>query len=301
MIRLIPVLAILLLLATGVSADETEEPTTFRDMSLTELQAVDTGDLSKAERRLHKAALKAAKKAEKKRLKEEKKRLRRALKHAEERLRYAEGVRARSTSHNMETDGDLWISGASSDFNQTLFSGNVLYGKEQPFYLGSYIEKTSGQFSVSVLLSFTEGTRIVHPGSPEVVEPPEWYWREKGGWPMFTRAMLYGGKQLPLRTISRDFSRNGDFVHATEKVSITLDWADIEAAVSKRHHLDFKLFSDVERHKSIRLPFEYLVGYGMRLAEVDAPLALDRDLFEAQVQLLKDAAAYQEAQLAAAR
>jgi hypothetical protein len=307
-------LFIALCLLTGGAHAEDDEP--FDAMTLTELQAVDTGALDRAEKKLYKKALKAAEKAqkarikaarkaekarqkaEKKRRKAEEKRLRaeakareKRKKAATKRLKYIDSIHSKTQATRDEFDGSVSVRGPRDSFSDSSYSFVFTLSGDVPFFLRSFYLPHEGRLVTQAYI-YMNSDHIIDKASVARAEAaPGRYASRQGLWRNYSRAVQYGGRQLELTPIEREAIVRFGIAKLREEVAVTLDFGDIEAAVRQGTGLDFKLYSASSPDVVFRLPHDYLVGYGLRLSELGTALPLDPAVFRARYEEARQAAA----------
>jgi len=278
---------ILLTFSTFSWAEELSK--SFTEMTLTELQHVDTATLDKKAKKSHKKALSAAQKAEKKRLraeaKAEKARLRAEKKHlkaeaaakrkqekaAAKKLKKVNKYYKNTTikkdefTTNYEVDGPL-IS-PQGDWDNLFF--NIFVGPKKA--LGAVIEPADMKVTLALLVNVekkVEGINVfrLELSNKSIAD----YAHKRNIWPNYNSALLKGAKTRTVETFKRVV---GDCTIEkcvfNESFFVQLELNDIRLSVQNRSDLAIRVSGNNTNNLVLNIPFAYMVGFIDRFSEID--------------------------------
>jgi len=273
-------LVIIALLAITLTAEaQTEQSKPYNEMTLEELKAVNVKKLAKTEKKAHKKALRTAQKAHKKALraarkaeKAHKKAVAKRKKAAQKKLKkvhkvyHATKIAKDEFSTYVEVVGPLNFTRKANIHD--IFSSNPV----PQYSLISLINPDTDEHQLQAYVhtgvhdpNFTSDRLIVLGISAEE------YARRKGFWRNFHTAALSGGAKrrvLPVRQ-SADSCKEL-YCNFEEDVSIQLKTEDLLTALHTKNGLAFRLSGERGDPEVVRIPYSYLVGYALRLSELNS-------------------------------
>ncbi|WP_286830661.1 MULTISPECIES: hypothetical protein [Kordiimonas] len=288
-------LALALTFLSGpVLADTPNKP--YEEMTIAELQAVDTKPLSRDEKKHLKSVLKAKKKAEKARLREEKKRakaeakrLKKARREASKQLSYIQAVYKKSGIFRDPGNSRLRIRGADASISSAeailALSSN---GGHVGYFIRTYYDPVSGTLSPQIYLTVKFSDTVDQDQLDARNATAEAYANRRGWWKNYRWATL-GGAGRNLTLVDR-YSNNAPYYPSFfEEYVIRLAFEDITAAVKAGSTLrvDVRSASRGAGAFTVAVPYDYLLGYLMRLSEADMRLAYLKDWAGPRVTALK--------------
>jgi len=307
------ILFILLIFSVSFATQAVDELTkSYSEMSYEELKAVDKAALDKNAKKALKKALSKAKKAERTRIKAEKKVLRarekeakaklkaekkhmaieakkklKARKAAQRRLNYINDVHKGTSISKDEFEANIKIrgkSGTQSDYATISALGNG--GSLKYFIRGYYNPTTStGNFQLYVTVKFSE---VVPQDALEAFDvSPAAYASKKGWWKNYNRAALSGGKSRKVHEIDQYAKDCAYYCNFYEDIAIVLDLKDIANSVENRANLRIKLSSRKTKSIIINIPYDYMLGYLLRLSETDSRLASIGEILQPRLQEIR--------------
>ncbi|MBL4837447.1 MAG: hypothetical protein JKY34_07695 [Kordiimonadaceae bacterium] len=275
-------------------ADEPQKP--FTDMTYVELQQVDKESLSKAEKKTYKKAYKAAqkaqKKAEKARIKAERK-AEKARKKEEKALLKAQRKREKAIKKKMKSVNRFYAKTRRVDDE---FSANIQVRGPKVFVETSFLKALNGPVPKYALVSLIDPQTHEHSLNLYVsTSKTEYevnisylkafaisldeYAEQNGIWSHFSRAVLRGGVRRNVLLAQKYADPCSPVVCTfTEDYIVELQTVDLESALAQKTTLAIKMTSDKRIDPIVvYIPYDYLVGYGLKLADVSPSLAeIDR-------------------------
>lgn len=250
----------------------------FTAMTLEQLKEINRKSLSKADRKLHKKALKAAKKAEKARIKAEKKAAKAKQKIEKQKQKYIEARKYfftrtfdKTKIYRDDFKTTVGIKGAEHyivPHNSKLFS-NLSRFRDSYLLLAFYDKETAEvRFQLQLKHKFIDLLPDRERQNPNF--SPSRYADDYGVWKNFNTARLRGGKELEIRLHTRLFPAECDSSCGfTEPVSAIIPKEDLLKNIDQRTVLSVKFYSQKGRSIVVTLYQDYLMGFFMRLAQVD--------------------------------
>jgi len=284
------IIFILLSFSTFSWAEETPKP--YTEMTLVELQQVDTASLDKKTAKTYKKALKAAKKAEKKRLKAKAKAEKAQLKAEKKRLKAEAKARKK---HNKPILKQLALIDTTyaktlvrkDDFEayvgttaQPHTDNYILFGldvntTDQWYRLRSYFYESELRLVLQLYLS---KKLVVQELTSQDVEymsgPPEKYVTRNGYWKNYSRVTLRGGISKETTPVERYFASCSYECNFREDIAITLDLKDFIKPLDHGQNLEMKVSNKVGASFIVTVPPGYIIGYLKRLSEINSNLGM---------------------------
>lgn len=278
-------------------------PKPFEEMTLEELRAVETDSLTKEQKKHHKNILKAAKKAEKARLKaekarlkaeekrrkEEEKKLRKARSKAAKRVKYIDKVRRETVIFKDDFAAHIAIRGDKKVNRVTSFSEAMTIPDATFFSLHAlyYPQDNSLVLQAFVLMETRE--MLSEEDAAKMAKRPLRYANRAGVWRNYNRATLRGGKEVETAPLDRRAEVEYGVGKFQEDLRVGISMEDIKTAVAEGRDLDFKLYANRAPSLIITIPYDYLLGFGMRLSDLGSDIEIDRALFETPYRTLIEA------------
>ncbi len=291
--RAIIIICLSFLLVVPALADDGANP--FSEMTITELVAVDTKVLSKADKKLHRNALRAAKKAEKARKSVEKKRIvaekkaKRARVRAEKkrakteakRLRAETKARAKKNKKNLKRLAVIQeiyeeTSVSKDDFEAHFEIVSSRY--PNPFSIFKIREDTDFRFrafyfpdeqklTIRLRVSREVGTTELNSESVKYINvSPETFATRNGIWRNYSRATVRGGKLLTVHRLSRYYAGCDPLsCKFREDIGIELDYELLANSVRNHENLEIKISG--KYYFIATVPLEFIAGYLKKMAE----------------------------------
>ena len=283
-------LSILLIVPTlsagPATADDTAKP--FSEMTISELTAIDVKALSKADKKLHKKALRAAKKIEKARKKVEKKRAR-----AEEKRLKAEAKRIaklnKATLSQLQFAEDIYRDTkyrkdefeAQTGVNAPAHSGGpkVSYfsiaNRDLWYRMRAVAYPERGEYKLSVYVSkkliLTELNKLdvqLLSGSPENYVTRNRYWQN------YSYATMRGGVPLEFKFSERYLDNCSDTqCNFREDAIVAVTLEQLQQALEKATPLEFKVFNELRNGFVVSVHPGYIIGFLKRLSELSPSFA----------------------------
>lgn len=292
--RAFTIILICLFLSLPSLAQDTKS---FDEMTYQELQAVDAGTLSKADKKLYKKALRTAQKAEKKRIaaekKAEKKRIAAEKKAARAREK-AEAKRLRAETkarekHNkriykqIELVSDVYTGTKilRDEFEAFIEVVGPRYPRDHAWLLARdpidfHFRAFFYPASQELLLRLVTSRELVFPEiTPENVDSfrggPERYLSRQGYWHYYSRATLRGGIELEVEPLEKYlYACNSIQCEFREDLGITLTMDVLLHPLEKQEALRIKV-SGVKGHEYfIGLSPGIIIGFLKKLSETGA-------------------------------
>lgn len=261
---------------SAIAQDTENKP--FTEMTLEELESVDTGALDRTEKKLHKKVLKAAKKAEKARLRAEKKRRQaeaKARKQAErerqKRLRVVNKSYEGADVVRGEFDTFITINGQKEFTDKGLFSAMSDNGVKH-YHLKALINPENQNTRLFLVAFSIESDMEMNADRLKFrgIAPKE-YARRQGYWRNYSRARMTGGVE---RKITKNEKMqpdcNSSYCTFREKTVVKLKMQDLQKALAQRGELAIQLSGEDAPAGTVRVPYGYLVGFAWRLSEQDS-------------------------------
>ncbi len=273
-------LAVLVSLLSGPSVADTPAKS-FEEMTVSELQTVDTKSLSRDEKKHLKAVLKTKKKVEKARLREEKKRAKaeakrqkKARKVASKQLSYIQAVYNKTGIFRDPGNSRLRIRGADDSISTSeailALSSN---GGHVGYFIRTYYDPASGTLSPQIYLTVKFSDVVDQDELYARNATAEAYANRLGWWKNYRWASLDGaGRRL---TLVDRYSNNAPYYASFfEEYIIRLGLEDIMAAVKAGRALrvDVRSASHGAYPFTVAVPHDYLLAYLARLSEADQRL-----------------------------
>ncbi len=287
----------LLVASAGLHASD-DQAKSYEEMTLEELQAVNTKALDKSAKKAHKKALrdakkaakaaqkaerkrqKAAQRAERARQKAEKKRLaklakmkRKTQKRAQKKLNYINKVYNGTSIIKDDFEANIQIRGRDG----SQYDSDIIYvlgnGGRIRYFLRSFYNPQSNNIVLQayVTIKFSEVVNEAMLAEHHLTAAA--YATQQGWWKKYSLAALRGGIGLEVKRI-RSYTDNCAYYCAFyEDIAITLDLEAVQKAVYQQQDLAMKISSKYAPPLVLNIPHDYMVGYLLRLSETDSRLS----------------------------
>lgn len=293
---LVTLLLCLAFLTVAATAEEAAKP--FDQMTLEELQAVDSKALPRDAKKLFKKALKSAKKAEKQRIRAEKKaekaRIRAEKKRlrAEEKRLKAERKRKKAEARRMKEAKEVAarrLAFIKSTYDETaVFEAGYgrlsIQGQQASHYdsfmltaLGTNSARVHYQMQISTDTDFNTLNPQLHisvsrgiPVEREEFERvgPMKYAKRHGVWRRYRQASTRTGARRALHPTDRYVEGNCySLCYFLEEVAIDLSIEDIMSAIQNGQGMSIRLHSHRAPTLFVDIAYDYLVGLMARVAD----------------------------------
>lgn len=293
---LVTLLLCLAFLTVAATAEEAAKP--YDQMTLEELQAVDSKALPRDARKLFKKALRAAKKAEKQRIRAEKKaekaRIRAEKKRlrAEEKRLKAERKRKKAVAKRIKRTKEVAIERLAfikSIYDETAVfeagHGRLSFQGQQASHYDSFmliaLDTTSARVHYQMQMSTDAGFNTLNPqlhirvSRGLAVETEEMdrlgpmkYARRHGIWRRYQQATTRTGAKRALYPTDRYVEDNCYILcYFLEEVAINLSIEDIMGAIRGGQGMSIRLHSHSAPTLFVDIAYDYLVGFMARVSD----------------------------------
>ncbi len=224
-----------------------------------------------------------------KRQKAEAKRIAKARKAALKRVRYIEKIRDNTEIFKDDFEAHISVRGEKKDFYHTSYETMSKLPDEVSYSIRSFYYPENNSFQTQLFVFMKKREFLSEDQIAKVNRSPVRFAARQGIWRNYDRASLRGGVAIDVVPLDR----RGGVKYATgeffEDFAVLVDLQTIIQTVAEGQDLDFKLYSRNAPPVVFTVPFDYLVGYGLRLADLGEDTNIDRDLFEAPYVALLEA------------
>lgn len=262
-----------------ISAEESQP---YDQMSYEELLQVDQSALSKTEKKAFKKAYRTAKKAEKKRKKAEAKRRKaeekarkKRQKLAQKKLKKLEKAYQKTRLTKDDFESSYKVRGAEQvNYSSAGNAVGSLFSAYSPtkYFLRSSVYPAKDYFFIQVYITRRFAMKIPQENLNALAISPEEYARRKGWWADYNRASLKGGKVRKLRPITRSSDTCYGICYFNEELAVSLEAQDLLDAINGNTDLQVKVYSPKEPAFILNVNRDYMMGFLMRLSEMDSDL-----------------------------
>ncbi len=283
------IIALFAVWLTFIPAFGQEDQKPFDQMTIEELRAVDTSDLSKTDKKLHKKLLKSAEKEEKKRIKVEKRAEKKRQQAEAKRLKKeAKARKKRNKAVNkqldMVTDVYLETEIVQDDFEAFIeivapYHPGLFLGGRMPddtHFRGFYYPSTDELLLRLVSSKQHMIEEITSENIQSIKGGAERYITKLGYWHNYRRATLRGGIELTVEPLAR-YNVDCHLVYCKfrEDIGITLALDHLIPSLERLEILQIKVSNRKGKSHVISLPPGLIIGY---LKKLDDAGALPEDM-----------------------
>lgn len=277
---------------------EAQDPIPYDQMSYEELQQVEQTQLSKTDKKAWKKAYRKAEKAfkkaektrqkvEKKRAKAEAKRNAKVRKAVNRQLSAINSSYAKASIYKDDFEANLRIRGkqnSQSDWDTISVLGT---GGQIRYFLRSFYNPAQNELLTQayVTVQFQRVVDQAHLDKSGL--SPARYARRKGWFYGYSRAALRGGKVAPFNVISHNAPTCAYYCKFNEEYAVTLNLPDILRAIEAETNLDIKISANNAPSLILTIPYYYMVGYILKLADTDSRLSDLRTTAQVKINAIK--------------